>query len=231
MPAIIDKIGMNCFNDHMDGQGGIKDNLSVKPDAINTPEAVSGIKRFSDEQREHLRTRGYEFFEIPPTSIGKMHNEGKEFTDYNPKNVPFDTVENLPSTPSEIAINTNQPFIPGSNKKEYAEQNKMIEALSEEINKENPGVKAVRGGVTDLSSIAFQYQERTGKELFPFFVDGEYSIYGTQTKLTTASFATIATGDNDRQVTLGWRKTEEHPEYVPGQNKNVYAPYIIVPES
>jgi len=104
--------------------------------------------------------------------------------------------------------NTNSLYS-GSNKKEYAEQNKMIEALSEEINKENPGVKAVRGALLIFQVLPFQYQ-RERKRIISVFC-GWRIFYIWNTDKLIQLFLHHCNWRNDRQVTLGCVRLKSIP--------------------
>lgn len=166
----------------------------------STPEGQTEVKRFSSEQREALKKRGYAIYELQGQSIKDHINSGRNFRSkwwlddsYEYRNELSD-FEDVPSMRSEVAVNRKRQFLPRSNNKELYQQEEMVEKYSERLGTSIPGVKAIIGHVPDYAELVFKHKDATGDLLFGEKANNSY------TRTLTASvdeFSNMCVGNSD----------------------------------
>lgn len=157
----------------------------VEKPVVKTPEAQVEIKRFSQEAREALENQGFVIYGLTGQSIKTLRDSGHKFWSTRHKELP--DFEALDSMHSEVAINPNKLFLPGSNNKTLAQQEKMVEEFLQELRKKVPGVKAIIGQALDYIELAFAYLDATNEYLF-----GAKDNYGYARTKTPTSGSYVA---------------------------------------
>lgn len=143
------------------------------------PEAPVEVKKFSIEQREALKKEGYLIYVLTGQSIKTLRDSGRRF--WSTWNKQFPDLEALGSMQSEVAIDPDRLFLPGSNNKTLKQQEDMVEEFSQELGKKVPGVKAIIGQVPDYVELAFRHLDATKNYLF----GTKYNYDYTRTKTPT----------------------------------------------
>gem|GEM_PF-1303094 len=143
------------------------------------PERALDIVRFSPEQHGALTERGRLIYAPTGQSIATLREKGRKF--WSTWHEEYPDFENLPSRLTEIAIDPQELFLPNSNRKTLAEQEKMIAKYSEKLAKEVPGVQAILGEAPDYVELAFLHLDATDERLFGEKYDYRY----TRTKTPT----------------------------------------------
>jgi len=164
-----------------------------------TPETPVEIKRFSQEQREALEKEGFVIYGLTGQSIKTLRDGGRKFRSTLPKELP--DFEALGSMHSEVAIHPSKPFLPKSNNKTLAQQEKMVEKFSQGLGKKVQGVKAIIGQAPDYEELAFRHLDATREHLF-----GAKDIYNyARTKTPTGGSRVACVGDfrADRGLGVG----------------------------
>lgn len=154
------------------------------------------IKRLTDEQKEALKRLGLsEVIPFSGRSIKVWREEGKPFWSTWHQEPQFAEFESMSSMLSEVAINPNQLFLPGSNRKTLKEQEEMVEKFSRDLAKKVPGVKAIIGEAPDYVELAFQHLDKTGEYLFGKKYNYDYTR--TKTKTVESAVADVGSFDSD----------------------------------
>lgn len=150
-------------------------------------------KRFSPEAREALEKLGYRISPLTGQSIKTLREAGKILKLTSIWRKDFPDFEALTSRLSEVAINSSQLFLPDSNNKTLAEQEKMVEEFSQKLSKKIEGVEAIIGEAPDYVELTFAHLEATGEYLF-----GKKYNYGcARTKTPTSRYRVAFVGSFD----------------------------------
>ncbi len=179
----------------------------------------SEIQRFSAEQKEALKKKGYVIYELTGQSIASLRRQGKTFWSSWHENFP--DFEALTSRKSEVAINPINLLIPGSNNKTLAEQLKVVKEFGDGLNIR--GVEAILGQVPDYAELTFAYLDKTGQILFGERFDDHYYEARTQTQIDGVVFAGICLGTLNTPRLCNWDET--------ARLDLLYAAPLIVPAS
>lgn len=164
---------------------------------VTTPEKQLEIKRFSAEQKEALEKQGFVIYGLTGQSIKTLRDSGRKFWSTWHKNYP--DFEALGSMHSEVAINPNKLFLPESNHKTLAQQEKMVEKFSQKLRKKIPGVKAIVGQAPDYVGLAFAHLDSTKEYLFGAKDEFDYA----RTKTPTGGSVVAGVGSFDAADGLG----------------------------
>jgi len=143
----------------------------------NAREVPSGVEGFSAEAREALGKEGYVIYQLTGKSIRTLRENGLEIWSTCQDNP---GIEDLPSRRTEVAINPDQFFLPESNGKTLAEQERMVKKFSRNLRKKIKGVKAILGKAPDYVEVAFIHLQTTNRYLF-----GEGDNFGKDTRTKT----------------------------------------------
>lgn len=163
-----------------------------------TPEACGGLERL-----------GCKIYSLTGQSIRTLRDAGKTIRKVRKD---YLQLEEMTSRLTEVAINPNQLFLPGSNGKTLAEQERMMAKFSSglQIN----GVEAVIGEMPDYVELIFQHLDETESHLF----DKDYHGHArTKTKNVAVGYFHIGRG----QYIPGWGHVKN--------DDNVFVIPLIVP--
>ena len=156
---------------------------------LGTPETQIEIKRFSTEARKALEEQGYIIYGLEGQSIRKLNlRAGREFWSERCQE-DYPVFEALTSMQSEVAINPEEPFLPGSNNRTLGQQEEMVGNFSKELEEKIPGVKAVIGQAPDYLELLFAHLDRTGD--FSFGEEYRYGSARTKTRTSGSRVANI----------------------------------------
>ena len=159
---------------------------SVKT-TLGTPETQREIKRFSTEARRALEEQGYVIYGLKGQSIRDLNlRAGRKFWLRRCRD--YSLLEASASMKSEVAINLEEPFLPGSNNEALEQQEEIVARFSKELGEKIPGVKAVIGQAPDYLGLVFAHLDRTGDFSF-----GEEYRYGSARTKTPTSGSRVAT--------------------------------------
>lgn len=161
------------------------------------------IKKFTDKQKEALIERNFTaVYLLSGQSIKSLREAGRKFSK---RCRSYPDVENLTSRLSEVAINPNQLFLPGSDRKIFEEQIRILQDFSFALSKGRnriQGVDAILGTASDYAELVFLHLDKTGEYLFG-------SEYGNVTRtatitraITDDSFGIISVGCDDNELIL-----------------------------
>ncbi len=198
----------------MDSNGELESRNNDTSPAI---ESQSEVKKFSPEAREALEQKGFTIYVLTGKSINIHKKEGKKFrsTWVLDENDPFN---DLRSVVSEVAINTDQLFIPGSNDKTLAEQEELVDNQSRELGID--GVRTIIGEAPDYIDLAFSHFDSTGGHLFGEKESNNYTI--TKTPSVVGLMATVGHFDPRTGLTI----RDWHPDF---GDSRVYIASLLVP--
>lgn len=166
----------------------IADILKARGKDIPLPstEALPDIQRFTPEARHKLEAARYRIYTLTGQSIKTLRDAGKPFWSTEHQDLP--ELEAMASRLSEVAINPDQLFLPGSNGKTLEEQEEMVEKFSKSLKVD--GTEAIIGQMPDYVELAFLHLDATGYRLF-----GEgYSYNYTRTVTPTSGSAVADVG-------------------------------------
>lgn len=164
----------------------------------------SEIQRFSNEQREALRKEGYVVYELTGQSIASLRKQGRLFWSTWHKDYP--DFEALISGHSEIAINPESLFLPGSNYQTLAEQLEAVQKFSDGLNIQR--AKAILGQVPDYTELAFAHLDKTGQRLFG--KEYGYNYTRTQTRVGSGVAGVGSFGVGDGLHVSYWDPGDRH---------------------
>jgi hypothetical protein len=119
-------------------------------------ESLRKINRFSMEQRRLLENKEFTILTLTGLSVRDLRERG--MIDHSSDWLKdFETVDNLGSRLSQVAINTSELFLPGSNNLTYPQQNDMVARYSKELEVEIPNVEAIIGNAPDYVELAIKF--------------------------------------------------------------------------
>jgi hypothetical protein len=147
-----------------------------------TPEKQLETKRFSKEQKEALRKKGFLIYELAGQSIRSIRGSGyKIISTWEREVSEFDAFKSMKS---EVAVNPKKLFLARYVKETTADRERAIEKLGQDL-KIN-GVKAINGDIADWTELFYKHLDATGNSLF----------YGDYVRTSTRkdSFVALAGG-------------------------------------
>ena len=114
--------------------------------------------RFSSEQTEELKKRGFIIFELTGQSITSIKASRNFFSSYwhNGKDI-----EHVTSKNSEVAINPERLYLPYSGNLTLPDQLLLTDRYSKNVSQEIPGVVAVIGSMADYLELECLYRDNT----------------------------------------------------------------------
>jgi hypothetical protein len=133
------------------------------------------VKRFSSEAREALQQQGYVIYELKGESIQSLKDAGRPIKQTWENHLPHHTYKHSFSYPefdemqsmrSEVAVNPEKPFLRWSGFRRFKGQEASVRRFSKRLNKRVPGAEAKMGEAPDYIELAFQHQDKTGKQLY-----------------------------------------------------------------
>lgn len=150
--------------------------------SVTIPEKpLEEIKSFSPEQRKALEKQGFVIYALTGQSIETLRNSGRKIRPTWHRAAKCADFETLSSMRGEVAINPSKPFLPRSDRKTLAQQEKMVEKFSQKLEKKVTGVRAIIGQAPDYAELAFAHFDSTQKYLFGQRENYDY----TRTKTST----------------------------------------------
>lgn len=161
-------------------------------------ELLVEVKRFSPEARQALEKKGYLIYQLTGQSIKSLREAGKSFCSTWHKDYP--DFETLPSRHSEVAINPNQLFLPGSNWKTLPEQEVAVAGFSHRLNQNVKEAEAIIGEAPDYVELAFVHLNATGEYLFGKKYNFDYAR--TKTRASGSNVALVGYFDSDNGLVV-----------------------------
>lgn len=152
-------------------------------------ETLVAVQRFSQEARETLEKQEYVIYELTGQSIKSLREAGRPFWSTWHKDYP--DFEQLASRRSEVAINPNELFLPDSNNKTLAQQEKIVRDFSKKLTRKVKGVEGIVGEAPDYVESVFAHLDATGVRLF----GKDYDFRYTRTKTPTVGSDVASVGD------------------------------------
>ena len=194
--------------------------MSLENRRSKQPEKGNETKRFSSEAREALEKEGYVIYTLTGQSIGSLRELSRKFWSTRHEDLP--EFEALPSRFSEVAINPNKLFLPGSNRKTLAEQEAMVAEFSRKLTQKVKGAEAIIGEAADYVEFAFSHLDATSEYLF----GKKYNFDYARTKTSTVGSQVAGVGCFD--LALGLRVAHWYRDvgYV-----RVWAAPLVVPKT
>jgi len=170
---------MNFLERELNKTGDPRDKARGSDIPLPNPESLSTIKEFSPETKEALEKEGYLIYSLTGKSIKDLKKEGMKFwSTWHEKYPDFET---KPSIYSEVAFNPKHLFLPNSNNKTLAQQEKFVECFSQKLGQKIKGVKAIIGEAPDYVELTFNHLKRTSERLFGKNYNYDYSRAKTPT--------------------------------------------------
>jgi len=165
-----------------------------------------------------LEKEKYVICELSGQSIRTLREAGKPF--WSTWHKDHSDFEQLTSRRSEVAINPNQLFLPNSNNKTLAQQEKMVGDFSKKLSKKVQGVEAIVGEASDYVELTFTYLGATGVRLFG--KDYDYRYTRTKTPTVGSYVARVGSFDADDGLHVhDWRHD--------GGHSSVWVSPLVVP--
>ena len=124
---------------------------------------VFAITRFSSEQRIELEKRGFQIFELRGESVASLKMNGVGFWSNWHNGL---EIENERCKASEVAINVDDLFLPGSGGLTLQGQQEMTKKYSQSLSQIIPGVKAIIGTALDYLDLDCGYTSKTNMSFF-----------------------------------------------------------------
>jgi len=161
----------DIFDDLLADQ--IADRIESKGDIPLPKKEIPVTQRFSERARESLENQGMMIYELSGQSISTLRDMGYPF--FSTWHQGNEELEKMNSISSEVAINPDLLFFPGSNDKTFDEQvDQVINSLSA-----TPDSITVLGQAPDYLELAFLHFKATGERLFGEKYDYLYTVTST----------------------------------------------------
>jgi len=117
---------------------------------------------FTSDQRTALEKKGYLIYHLTGQTIETLLYNGKSILSA----FRGDSIEQLQSMLTEVAIDPKNLFLPNSNNERMDVQTARVKQFGEKLEKEIPGVTAIIGHAPDYVELTFLHLASTSKNLF-----------------------------------------------------------------
>lgn len=160
---------------------------------ISRPKETGEVIRFSAEARRGLEREGFLIYTLTGKSLQQLSEEGRDIGIL--KYLVRLDWKSVASVESEVAINPNNLFLPGSFNRRWEKQQKMVAGFSRKLQKRTSGqVRAIVGNAADYVELYSLHRQTTGVRLF-----GDRAPYAR----TATSFMSITNPDVAFSVVAG----------------------------
>lgn len=131
----------------------------------------SGV--FTESQRDLLQSNGYKIFRLRGETISQLIANGSPFASIWHRGL---EIEMESSKQTEVALKTDNPFMPNTGSKPFSEQLVLLEKYNDELVNTLPDMRAVVGSAADYVELDVLCRQDNGRSIYRRAGNSNYAV-------------------------------------------------------
>lgn len=128
---------------------------------------------FTEIQRDLLQSNGYKIFRLRGETISQLIAGGSPFASVWHRGL---EIEMEHSKQTEVALKTDDPFMPNTGSRPFFEQRILLEKYNDELANKFPGMKAVIGSAADYVELDILCRRQDSRSIYRRAGNSNYAV-------------------------------------------------------